>query len=151
MKEKIIYLDTSAIVKRYVEEPGGDVVRSLYRNAYDGEIKLAFSTWNVGEVLGVFDRALMMGRINREDHATARKRFLIELNRLTRLGALTLIHLKVSILKEAWKLIEKYHIYQADALQITSAKALNAEQIVVSDKKLCELSLREGLNTLCVE
>lgn len=43
MREKIVYLDTNAVVKRYVEEPGGDVVRSIYRNAYDCEIKLAFS------------------------------------------------------------------------------------------------------------
>ncbi len=30
MKEQIIYLDSSAIIKRYVKEPGSKVVRSIY-------------------------------------------------------------------------------------------------------------------------
>jgi predicted nucleic acid-binding protein len=57
MREPRIYLDSSIVVKRYVEEPGSNTVKQVYRRAYAGEVKLVFSLWNVGEVLGAFDRA----------------------------------------------------------------------------------------------
>lgn len=57
MAEKIVYLDSSATVKRYVEEPGSDDIRSLYESTYDGNVKLIFSIWNIDEVLGVLDKA----------------------------------------------------------------------------------------------
>ena len=31
------YLDTSALVKRYVEEPGSEVVDKIYAKAYKGD------------------------------------------------------------------------------------------------------------------
>ncbi|MEM3083114.1 MAG: type II toxin-antitoxin system VapC family toxin [Candidatus Caldarchaeum sp.] len=147
---EIVYLDTSAIVKRYVDEPSCEFARSLYRKAYAGEVKLASSIWNVGEMLGVLDKAYTVGRINEGGHVVARRKFLNELNRQTRLGILTIIHLRTSILINSWKLIEKHHIYQADALQITSAKYVSADQIVVVDKKLHDVALREGLNAVYV-
>ncbi len=147
---EIVYLDTSAIVKRYVDKPGSEFVRSLYRSAYAGGAKLASSVWNIGEMLGVLDKAYTIGRRSEEDRVAAKRRFLNELNRLTRLGALTIIHLRFSILRDAWKLIEKHHIYQADALQITSAKYVSADQIVVADRKLCDIALSEGLSAVYV-
>jgi len=39
----IVYLDSSAIVKRYVVEPGTDAVSRVYSSALNGEAVLAFS------------------------------------------------------------------------------------------------------------
>jgi len=75
-RELAIYLDSSAIVKRYIEEPGSNVVRELYLKAYSGEVLLSFSVWNVGEVLGAFDRAKVISRVNEETYITVRRRFL---------------------------------------------------------------------------
>jgi predicted nucleic acid-binding protein len=52
----VTYLDTSAIVKRYILERGSDEVAALYSRAWGGDVKLSFSLWNVGEALGVFDK-----------------------------------------------------------------------------------------------
>ncbi len=43
MKEIVIYLDTSAIIKRYIKEPGSNIVRKTYLRAYAGEVILSFS------------------------------------------------------------------------------------------------------------
>ena len=59
---KVAYLDTSAIVKRYVEEPGSEVISGIYNKVLSGELKLAFSVWNIGEVLGVLDKYFKRGR-----------------------------------------------------------------------------------------
>ncbi|MGP3667320.1 MAG: type II toxin-antitoxin system VapC family toxin [Candidatus Bathyarchaeota archaeon] len=150
MNGQTTYLDTSVIVKRYVEEAGTDKVRELYVKVYAGDVKLAFSVWNVGEVLGVLDRARQLDRISEKDYVKARKAFLSETRRLTRLGLLILIPVKSIILIHSWRILEKRHIYQADALQIASAKHAHATQFLAADKKLHEVASSEGLNSICL-
>jgi predicted nucleic acid-binding protein len=57
----------------------------------------------------------------------------------------------MKILKEAWKLIERYHIYEADAIQIVSAKNVNTTQFLTGDKKLHDIAIKEKLNSICLE
>lgn len=67
-----------------------------------------------------------------------------------KLGMLLLIPVRTKILVESWKLIEKHHIYQADALQIVSAKIVDALQFQVSDKDLHEVAKTENLHSTYV-
>ncbi len=146
MEEAVVYLDSSAIVKRYIKEPGSNIVRNIYLKVYAGESTISFSIWNVGEVLGVFDKARIIGRIDDETYRVVRRRFLLETRRLVKLGPLIVIPLKMKILRSSWNLIEKYHIYEADAVQIASAKYINASQFLTGDKQLYEIAVNEGLN-----
>ncbi len=147
MNEKIVYLDSSAIIKRYFYEPGTSILRHYYLKAYSGEIKLAYSIWNIGEVLGVFDKAKRIGRINQQEYIIAKKRFLGETKRMVKLNITIIIPVIIKVLKEAWKLIEKHHIYIADALQIASAKYINSNEFLTGDKKLYEIASSEGLKS----
>jgi len=56
MLKMLVYLDTSAIIKRYVREPGSELVNEVYEKALSGNVTLSFSVWNVGEVLGALDK-----------------------------------------------------------------------------------------------
>lgn len=150
MKEVITYLDSSSIIKRYVKESGSEIIKNIFLKAYSGELTLAFSSWNIGEVLGAFDKAKVQNRLDQEKYIILRKRFLLETRRLVKLDRLLLIPLRMRILFESWKIIEKYHVYQADALQIVSAKNVNATQFLVSDKKLHEIAEMENLNSIYV-
>jgi len=47
----------------------------------------------------------------------------------------------------AWKYIEEYHIYQADAVQLVSAKRVACKEFVTGDKELHEVVLSEGLKS----
>ena len=145
MNEKVVYLDSSAIVKRYIAEPGSDLVRNVYRRAYSGELKIAYSVWNVGEVLGVFDKARRLGRITDDEYRLVRRRFLGETKRMMRLGIAVVQPVKLSILRVSWRLVEKYHVYVADALQVASAKSVGAAGFLTGDEKLHEVALAEGL------
>ncbi len=146
----MVYLDTSAIVKRYIVEDGSDMVNELYEESLNGELALAFSVWNIGEVLGVFDKYYRRGWITKEDYRNAYLRFRAETRRLIKLNVLRIIPVKSKLLIKTWSLITKYHIYIADALQIVSAKTINADKLVTGDKKLNNIALQEGLNTLYV-
>jgi len=148
MKEHVAYLDSSSLVKRYIEEPGSNLVKDIYLKAYSGELTIAFSSWNIGEVLGAFGKAHSRGILGRKNFLLAKNRFLLETRRLVRLGVLRLIPVRFKLLIECWGLLEKHHIYQADALQITSAKAVNATKFFTGDKRVCEVANAEGLETV---
>ncbi len=147
MREQIIYLDSSALVKRYIKEPGSDLIRRLYLKAYSGEATLSINIWNIGEVLGALDRARRVGRIDDKTYDLVRRRFLLETRRLMKLGSMLIAPLRARILRQAWKLIEKYHIYEADAIQVVSAKHVNADSLLTGDKRLHEVAADEGLNS----
>ena len=57
MNAKNVYLDTSTIVKRYVEEKGSQLADDIYARAEVGALRISFSMWNVGELIGEFTAA----------------------------------------------------------------------------------------------
>jgi predicted nucleic acid-binding protein len=51
-----IYLDSSTISKRYIIEKGTNTVDLLFDECEIENTNIYFSIWNIGEVLGVFDK-----------------------------------------------------------------------------------------------
>ncbi|NJE61357.1 type II toxin-antitoxin system VapC family toxin [Thermococcus sp. 21S7] len=148
MTARSVYLDSSAILKRYLNEEGSNVVREAFRDAYRGEVRLAFSFWNIGEVMGILDKKRRRGQLSEEEFNFLKKGFLAEVKRFTRLGVLEVVPVHSLLLADAWELIERHHLYQADALQIVSAKHVEAESFYTADKRLHEVALKEGLNSI---
>jgi predicted nucleic acid-binding protein len=142
----MVYLDSSAIVKRYVLEDGTDLVQEAYTKALQGETKLSFSVWNIGEALGALDTYQRRKWLEKENHKKARESLITETLRLIKLGLVKTIPVRTKLLTESWVLIEKHHIYQADALQIVSANHINTDQLLSGDKKLVGIAEKEGIN-----
>ena len=145
--EEICYLDTSALVKRCVEEPGSEVVDDIYEDAYRGVKTLSFSYWNIAESVVVFGKyARMLGL----DVKRVMRDMLGEFTTLSRLHRLVVISVSPSILRTSIELVLKHHIYVADALQIASAKKANSSIMVTGDRELVNIAEAEGLKTLYV-
>jgi predicted nucleic acid-binding protein len=147
---KTVYLDTSAIVKRYIQEAGSDVVAQLYSKAWLGDLKIAYSAWNIGEVLGVLDKYYMRRWLSRGDYELARLEFLGETMKMLKLKVLRVVPVKLALIAKTWELIEKYHIYQADALQLVSAREVKASEFYTADQTLCRVAREEQLNAECL-
>ena len=98
-------------------------------------------------MLGVLDKARRRDLLDNHDYITARRRFLSETRRMAKLGILVLVPLSKNILVAAWKYIEKYHIYQADAVQLASAKRVACKEFATREKELHEVALSEGLKS----
>lgn len=145
-----IYLDSSAIVKRYVLEPKSEEVSKAYHKALNGELTLSFSTWNIGEVLGVFDMYHRRGWLDKQGYEKARYQFIGEVMKLLRLKLLKMIPVKTKLVIRAWPLIEKYHIYEADALQIVSAEFAGAHNLYTGDRQVYEIAVKEGIDSVCL-
>jgi len=93
-----VYLDSSVLVKRYVEEKGSDIVDLIYSKSEVGKIVLVFSAWNIGEVLGVLDKYLAKKAIGPIKFRECVNRLLLESIKMVRLGSLFLYPLTSDIL-----------------------------------------------------
>uniref|UniRef100_A0A7J3Z7H5 PIN domain-containing protein n=1 Tax=Ignisphaera aggregans TaxID=334771 RepID=A0A7J3Z7H5_9CREN len=76
--------------------------------------------------------------------------FLSETIKMLKLGILKIIPIRLSIVVESWKIIERYHTYEADALQIASAKHIKATELRTADKRLCDVAGKEGIKVICI-
>ncbi len=151
MKELKVYLDSSAIVKRYVKELGSASVKAVYKKADVSEASLIFSLWNVGEVLGVLDSYMKKNLLDSGSFARSLDDFAGETLRLTRLMTLEVLPLTFDLLSEAWKIVLQYHIYEADAIQIVTARSQKADIFLSADKRLLEVAAEENMNAMNVE
>ena len=149
MSVPIAYLDNSAMVKRYIKEPGSDLVIDLYTRSYSGECVLSYSLWNIGEILTVLDKAGNIGRLDPKGFSDARRRFIGETRRMIKLRTAIAVPVRNKLLIESWKLVEKYHIHVADALQIATAKHVNASSFLTGDKRLHKVATEEHLSSTC--
>ncbi len=139
-----IYLDSGSIVKRYLYERGSDKVDELFEGAERREHWLFYSSWNIGEG---FDARYMRAELDKTQLITAIKLFAGETKKLSALRALKIIPMSRLILHEARRLILSLHIYQADAVQISTAKWVNADLLVSADRLLLEKATAVGLRT----
>lgn len=139
-----VYLDTSALVKRYVEEEDSEKIDSLFDKAYNEELILLTSQWNVAEAIFVFDR---YQRKNILDTMETSKLMQNEMEVMVRMGLFKIVPVS-NMIAESIPLILKYHIYVADAIQILACKQEKCDLFVTFDKKLGEVARAESINTL---
>ena len=143
--ESNYYLDTSALVKRYVEEPYTEVVDNIFSEAYRGVSRISLSYLNIGESIVVFDKYQRRIGLNGKQLA---KNMLREMKTLSKLQMVKIMGITPRILSESIRIILKHHIYLADALQIPSAKKTKATSFVTGDRKLAEIAKKKGLKTI---
>ena len=146
-----IYLDSSAIVKRYISEPGSSAVDLVFDRCWLGELSITTSIWNLGEVLGVFDVRRRRGWLSEDEFRDVLRNFTGEITRLLRLRVLEILPVLTSILVDSWSLVLGEHIYEADALQIQTCIYSGSNVLLSADKELINVALRTGIKAVNVE
>jgi len=146
-----LYLDSSTIVKRYVEEKGTDSANLVYSKCDAKELSVVFSMWNIGEVLGAIDQYRQRSWLTQQQYNQAVRNLAGESLRLISMDALEIVPVSSSALTESWSLVEKYHMYQADALQIVTCRHSEADILLTADRSLAEVATKEGASAINVE
>jgi predicted nucleic acid-binding protein len=139
----MIYLDTSALVKRYVQEETQEVDR-LFDSAYRGSAVLATSALNLGEASSVLDRKARRGELS-GDVKAAVSLMLREVRTLARLGSFVVVPLVGRVMRESIAVVLRHHVYVVDALQVASCKYVNCEAFYTADKELAEIAEAEDV------
>ena len=143
-----VYLDSSALVKRYIAEEGSDGVDGLYRRAEGLDVQLAFSLWNIGEVLRAIARARSTGQLTQREAEESGWLFLRETLKFRALGALRIVPVGSDVIAGAIPLLLASRLAQPDAIQIATARASGVGAFLAADERLVREALREGLNAL---
>ncbi len=146
-----MYLDTSALFKRYVREQGSTSLDHLFSRAESQQIQLTFSAWNIGEVIGALDERHRKKQLTKEEFTSALSNFSDETVRLARQGSVQVFPVSGRVLLESWEILRKEHIYQADALQLSSCKQADCYRFISADRALLESAHRQklvGLNPI---
>ena len=135
----IAYLDASALVKNYVEEPGSDAIRSLLRQTLPATSRLT-----AVEVASALARRCREGALAPDD----RDEILRDLSE--DLTVLYVVELVPEIVAEARALLLRHPLRAADAVQLASCLVLQQKvdspmNFAVYDQRLLEAARQEGL------
>jgi len=139
----IYFLDASALVKRYVSEPGTEDVRRLVR----GRRRLAASSLSALEVPSALARRVREGHLPREAAMQHARRV------ATDLAEMHVVAVRSEVLSLAADLVWRHPLRAYDAAQLASALRLAREgglamTFVCADGRLTVAARAEGLRAM---
>jgi predicted nucleic acid-binding protein len=142
----VTYLDTSALIKRFVKENGSAVVDSLMK----GKEPVATAKIAYAEISAGLTRKLREGNLSKSRYALACRQFEHERRAYVRVG------LEDDVLVLAWDLIQRRPLRGYDAVHLTSALRLKTglgEELTfaAADARLLKAAEAEKLRSLNVE
>ncbi|MDD9993251.1 MAG: type II toxin-antitoxin system VapC family toxin [Rhodospirillales bacterium] len=141
-----VYLDTSALLKLYIEEDGADPVTHIVEDAEDNQVVILDLT--KVEARSAVRRRERGGDITGPDA----DRILSQIE--DDASALFLVQPSTSaVMEEAARLIDRHPLRAYDALQLAGCLVVGESMpepvtFVCADARLCEAAVNEGLATL---
>ena len=132
-----LFLDSSALAKRYLEEPGSEAVEELLAEAS----ALAISVICVPEVISALCRRRRESSITAEQYAVAKRALLDDVRDAY------VIAINSEVLGSAVEALETNVLRAMDALHVGSALGWGAELFVSSDDRQLEAAGNLGLET----
>lgn len=123
-----LFLDSSALAKRYVRESGTDMVQALLSAADE----VILSVLAVPELISAFNRL-------RREKKISRKQYLSLKNNLAGdIAQATVIDLTPAVIEHAVRSLEEFPLRTLDALHIGAAITSSADLFVSADLRQCE-------------
>jgi predicted nucleic acid-binding protein len=145
-----IYLDTSALAKRYVKEEGTEILDLAFEKA-SSERQLVFSFWNIGESLGVYDQYLKRKEITENQLKNIIQRMFKEFGQLVQKRTMVILPLSAQVIAGSWPYILDHHMYEADAIQIVGFRLAGCDFMLSADKKFIAVCKQLGIECYNVE
>lgn len=132
----MLYLDTSALAKRYIVELDSGSVQPLFD---ENQGRLFTSVVTYAEVLSVLARCWRERRISARQFQAQKRAFLADW------GAFHVVGLSLQVLSPAARLIQRYRLRAYDAIQLCSALWIGRPAFATFDARLRRAAAREGL------
>ncbi|MEM7519277.1 MAG: type II toxin-antitoxin system VapC family toxin [Planctomycetota bacterium] len=136
----IAFFDASALVKRYVDEPGTDAIRGLLKKELPAVARLT----EVG-VASAIERRCREGSVAAADRDRAVSALRHDI------ASFLVVELTASVVERALALLTRYPLRTGDALQLASCLELQERleykvTFVAFDRRLNEAAARERLD-----
>ena len=129
------FMDSSAFVKRYIEEPGSEFVEEICeKTSY-----LALSIISVPEIISALNRRLREHTIDQRDYRIAKNRLLEEIEDTI------LLNITPAVVYQSILLLENNKLRTLDALHLACAIEWQPDLFVSSDKRQIKAAQKSGL------
>ncbi len=145
----VLYLDSSALVKRYVTEAGSTWLRTLVATTAHNPVVIARITW--AEVVSALARRQREGAIARQDLLELVRKFHYHLD-----TQYQLVELDGAVMERAGELAMRHPLRAYDAVQLAAAQQIHAAlarvqgpalTFVSADDRLLNIAQAEGMAT----
>jgi predicted nucleic acid-binding protein len=133
-----VFLDSSALAKRYVQEPGSDIVDRVLALASS----LGVSVLSVPEVGSALCRLRRERKLSPKQYSKAKQALCEDIEDAS------IVHITDQVVARAVELLERWPLRSSDAVQVASAAEWSADLFVSADERLCLAARGYGL---CVE
>ncbi len=132
-----IFIDSSALVKGYIEEPGSNRVAELFKKAKE----IAVCIVCVPEVLSACNRLIREKKINTRQYGLIKREFLLDV------GEFAVIDLTNEVILRSIQCLEKGALRSLDALHVAAAIEYKPGLFVTADLRQKGIAVRMGLKT----
>lgn len=133
-----VFFDTSAFVKRYVEEPGTDKVLDVCDQAE----KLVLSVICLPEMISTLNRLVREGKLPGADYRRVRDFILKDIEDVD------ICYVTPEVVMRTIMCLENNMLRAMDALHLGCALAVEPDLFVSSDRRQIEAAVKEGLTTM---
>ena len=130
-----IFFDSSALAKRYVQEPGSDRVEEILF----GASSLGVSMICLSEVISALCRRRRERRLSKQQYLRAKQALFQDLEDSSIVGVTE------AIVAHAVQLLERWPLRSSDSLQVASAAEWSADLFVSADERQCAAARGYGL------
>ena len=130
-----VFLDSSALAKRYVQEPGSDRVEEILSSASS----LGISVIGVAEVVSALCRCRRERKLEPPQYLKAKQALFEDIEDAS------IVNLTDQVVARAVSLLERRPLRSSDALHVASAAEWSAELFVSADERQCAAARAYGL------
>ncbi len=146
-----IYIDTSAYVKEYHDEPGSEIVHSIFENARNGLEVIIISLWTISETINTMDRHFMRHELTEEEYNKVLGAIFSDMLEMLENKNLKIVEMDTNLVKLSWEYISSEHLSAADSLHLVTAIKSKVDKFYAADKKLIDATRNKNLNAIDVE
>ena len=133
-----VFFDTSAFVKRYVNETGSQQVIDICQNAN----ALALSVICLPEIISTLRRLVREDKLSEEEYSQLKKSI------STDLEDVDIIEIMPEVMSRVISCLETHSLRAMDAIHLGSALAYAPDQFVSSDQRQIQAARAIGLTVL---
>jgi len=131
-----LFLDSSALVKRYVEEAGSDNV--IERCAHADETAVCIVC--VPEVISACNRLVREKKITRDQYDWIKNEFILDM------GEFAVVDLTTEVIARSVECLEKGSLRSLDALHVAAAVEYGCDLFLTRDVRQKGIAIALGLN-----
>ena len=135
-----VFLDSSALVKRYIFEVG---TPELMKACHDAS-RIILSVITAIEIPSAIARRLREGALSKAQYKTIKENFSKDL------AASDIVELYPAVIRQAVRSLEKYPLRSLDAIQVASALIADVDLFITSDERQRNAARKLKLKTILI-